>query len=180
MASQKYRIFPNKVELFKFFGQFNKEINISVSSRLPVNGLALGNKMQAYRNYPEFFSALAELTGQDIDAKSSTFRMGNYIVFWNKTEDSKVVLNPVVFSEVPTEVKDKDGEVIAQQTIVNPEPTNPQLEAILLEAKALNDEEDKAGSRARLIEFAAKHNIVLKGNKSFSTFMTEFESALKA
>ncbi|QGZ16293.1 hypothetical protein Hena1_01430 [Erwinia phage Hena1] len=181
MANQNYKIFPNKVELFKFFGQFNKDINVSVSARLPLNGLAIGSKMQAFRSYPEFFSALAELTGQDLDTKASTLRMGNYIVFWNKTEDDKELPGPVIFSDVPTQIKDKDGEIIAEQTIEKqPEDTNPQIEALLVEAAALNNEEDKAGSKAKLVELAAEHNIVLKGNKSFSTFLAEFEAALKA
>lgn len=44
MANQNYRIFPNKVELFKFFGAYIPELNISASSRLPLNGFVLVSK----------------------------------------------------------------------------------------------------------------------------------------
>lgn len=178
MANQNYKIFPNKVELFKFFGKYNKDINVSASSRLPLNGLALGKKMLAYRTFSEFFESLAELTGLDIDAKASTIRMGTYIVFFNSPVDlpgeSIVVAEPKV-------IKNKDGEVLSETVVVTPETdTNPAITAILLEAAALNDEGDKAGSKAKLIEFAKSKNIDLKGNKGFDKLLADFEAALKA
>ena len=48
MANQNYRIFPNKVELFKFFGAYIPELNISASSRLPLNGFVLGKQMKVF------------------------------------------------------------------------------------------------------------------------------------
>lgn len=178
MANQNYKIFPNKVELFKFFGKYNSEINVSASSRLPLNGLALGTKLQAFRTFAEFFAALAELTGLDVDAKASTLRMGTYIVFFNSPID---LSGEAVVKAEPTIVKDGKGDVIAESVVVTPETdTNPAITAILLEAAALNDEADKAGSKAKLIEFAESKNIVLKGNKGFDKLLADFEAALKA
>lgn len=178
MANQNYKIFPNKVELFKFFGKYNSEINVSASSRLPLNGLALGTKMQAFRTFSEFFSALAELTGLDVDAKASTIRMGTYIVFFNSP-----IAPPgeAVVKAEPAVVKDDKGEVIAESVVVNPETeTDPAIAAILVEAATLNDEADKAGSKAKLVEFAKSKNIDLKGNKGFDKLLADFEAALKA
>ncbi|UYL84849.1 hypothetical protein pEaSNUABM55_00051 [Erwinia phage pEa_SNUABM_55] len=178
MANQNYKIFPNKVELFKFFGKYNDTINVGASARLPINGLAIGNKMQAYRTFPEFYAALAELTGLDIDTKASTVRMGTYIIFFNKEQD--LPGSEVVAAE-PIVAKNEDGEIIGESVVQPPqEDTNPSIEAILIEAAALNDEDDKQGSKAKLIDFAASKNIVLKGNKGFDKLLADFEAALKA
>lgn len=178
MANQNYKIFPNKVELFKFFGKYNDKINVSASARLPMNGMALGNKMQAYRTFSEFYAALSELTGLDIDTKASTTRMGTYIIFFNKEQglpgSEVVVAEPVV-------AKNEDGEIIGESAVQPPqEDTDPSIEAILVEAAALNDGDDKQGSKAKLIEFAASKNIVLKGNKGFDKLLADFETALKS
>lgn len=158
MSKQQYKVFPNKVELFKFFGKYNDSINVSASSRLPMNGLAIGKQMKAFRTYPEFFGALAELSGLDIDAKASTLRMGTYIVFFNKEPDA-VPATPLLSMEVSQPAKDV-GEILKQ-------------------AAALNDEEDKAGSKARLIEFALEKGVTLKSNKGFDKLLIDFESSLK-
>ena len=177
MANQEYKIFPNKVELFKFFGKYNDTLNVSASARLPMNGLAIGTKLQAFRTSIEFYAALAELSGLDIDTKGSTQRMGTYIVFFNKS--AELSGDSVVKSE-PTVVKNDDGDVIGESVVVNQEHSDPSIEAILIEAAALNDESDKQGSRTKLIDFAASKNIVLKGNKGFDKLLADFEAALKA
>lgn len=177
MANQNYKIFPNKVELFKFFGKYNSDINVNASARLPLNGLALGSKLQAYRTFSEFFAALAELSGLDIDSKASTIRMGTYIVFFNSPID---LPGEIVLKSDPVVVKNEEGEVIAESVVSSSVESTPSIDAILLEAAALNDEADKAGSRARLIDFAASKNISLKGNKGFDKLIADFEAALKA
>lgn len=177
MANQLYKIFPNKVELFKFFGKYNDTINVSASARLPLNGLAIGTKMQAFRTFPDFYQALADLSGLDIDTKASTLRMGTYIVFFKEGTD---LSGPSVVKSEPVLVKNEDGAVISESVVVTPETVDPTIEALLKEAEALNDEADKAGSKAKLIEFAASKNIVLKGNKGFDKLLADFEAALKA
>lgn len=161
MAKQEYKVFPNKVELFKFFGKYNETINVSASARLPLNGLAIGNKMKAFRTYPEFFAALAELSGLDVDTKASTLRLGTYIVFFNKELDATPE-TPLLTMDIPqTEEKPK-----------------VDIDAIMREAEALNDEEDKAGSKAKLIEFALTHGVTLKGNKGFDKLLIDLKEAL--
>lgn len=177
MANQNYKIFPNKVELFKFFGKYNDTINVGASSRLPLNGLAIGTKMQAFRTFSEFFAALADLSGLDVDTKASTIRMGTYIVFFNKPID---LPGEAIVKTESNVIKNDEGIIVAESVVVNPVESNPAIDAILIEAAALNDEADKAGSRAKLIEFAASKNIALKGNKGFDKLLVDFESALKA
>lgn len=177
MANQNYKIFPNKVELFKFFGKYNDKINVSASARLPMNGLALGNKMQAYRTFQEFYAALAELTGLDIDTKSSTTRMGTYIIFFNKDKDLSEKAE-----EKKADIKSVDGESPAEsiENDNSQQDNTLEIQKVLAEAAQFNDEEDKQGSKAKLIEFAASKNISLKGNKGFEKLLADFETALKS
>jgi len=162
MAKQEYKVFPNKVELFKFFGKYNETINVSASARLPLNGLAIGNKMKAFRTYPEFFAALAELTGLDVDTKASTLRMGTYIVFFNKELDAPPE-TPLLTMDIP--------QIEERQKV--------DIDAILKEAEAFNDEGDKAGSKAKLIEFALTHGVTLRGNKGFEKLIVDFKDSLE-
>lgn len=176
MANQNYRIFPNKVELFKFFGAYIPELNISASSRLPLNGFAIGKQMRAFRSFMEFFQELADLSGLPVDTKASTLRMGNFIVFFNGE------ITPP--SDVKSSVaKQKIEETVVAQVIEDNakanEQVNPDVKAIIAEASALLDETDKKGSKDRLAEFAANKGITLSKSKTFENMLADFESALK-
>lgn len=170
MANQNYRIFPNKVELFKFFGAYIPELNISASSRLPLNGFAIGKQLKAFRSFMDFFQALADLSGLPVDTKASTLRMGNFIVFFNG-------------DITPPGVKSKVKESVVEQTVEDNaevvEPAKVDVKAIIAEASTLLDEADKKGSKDRLAEFAASKGITLSKSKTFENMLADFESALK-
>lgn len=54
------------------------------------------------------------------------------------------------------------------------------VEAILQQAAALEDEADKRGSKDALEAFAKTHGVELTKNKTFANMMVDFEAALKA
>lgn len=165
MANQNYRIFPNKVELFKFFGAYAPQLNAAVSARLPLNGLCVGTQHKAFRNTVEFFTALAELSGLDVDAQHSTIRMGSYIVFFNKDIPSPNSMGKVVDAKI-VEMQDKKDD--------------KDIDLILEEAMSLNDEADKKGSKDRLVEFALSKGVTLTKNKSFEKMIADLKSELEA
>lgn len=173
MANQNYRIFPNKVELFKFFGAYIPELNISASSRLPLNGFVLGKQMKAFRSFMEFFQELADLSGLPVDAKTSTLRMGNFIVFFNGdiTPPKPVKVRPKAEETVVEQVVEDNTEIIETGSV--------GVKALLAEASALLDEADKKGSKDKLAEFAANKGVTLSKSKTFENMLADFESALK-
>ena len=173
MANQNYRIFPNKVELFKFFGNYSGDLNVGVSSRLPMNGICIGKEHKAFRTTVEFFKALGELTGLDVDAEHSTIRMGTYIVFFNSP-----LPNPNRRGKAIQAVVGPQGEE-AKVEQVTTETKSASYEAILAEAAALNDDSDKKGSKDKLADLAATKGITLTKNKSFENMMADFKTALE-
>lgn len=171
MANQNYRIFPNKVELFKFFGTYAPDLNVGVSARLPLNGFCVGKEHKAFRNSVEFFKALAEISGLDVDAEHSTLRMGTYIVFFNSALPNPNRRGKAVEATVAPKVEDVKAEVV--------EVKSASYEAILTQAEALNDEADKKGSKDKLADLAATKGITLAKNKSFENMMADFKAALE-
>ncbi len=180
MANQNYRIFPNKVELFKFFGIYAEDLNVGVSSRLQPNTFCVGKEQKAFRSSVDFFKALGELSGLDVDYNASTSRMGTYIVLFNSpipnpNRRGKKVEATVGNTQVVTEGK---NETVTVDTLTEGSKS-ASYEAILTEAKALNDDSDKKGSKDKLAELALTKGITLTKNKSFENMMADFEAALK-
>lgn len=173
MANQNYRIFPNKVELFKFFGMYAPDLNVGISSRLPMNGFCVGTEHKAFRTSIDFFKALAEISGLDVDAEHSTLRMGTYIVFFNSA-----LPNPNRRGKTVEATVGPKGETVNIEP-VNEETKSASYEAILAEAAALNDESDKKGSKDKLADLAATKGITLTKNKSFENMMADFKTALE-
>lgn len=171
MANQNYRIFPNKVELFKFFGSYAPELNVGVSARLPLNGFCVGKEHKAFRNSIDFFKALAEISGLDVDAEHSTLRMGTYIVFFNSALPNPNRRGKAVEATVAQKVDEEKAPVV--------ETKSASYEAILTEAEALNDDADKKGSKDKLADLAATKGITLAKNKSFENMMADFKAALE-
>lgn len=177
MANQNYRIFPNKVELFKFFGAYIPELNISASSRLPLNGFVLGKQMKAFRSFMEFFQELTDLSGLPVDTKASTLRMGNFIVFFNgEITPPSDVKSSVAKQKVEETVV---AQVIEDNTKAN-EQVTPNVKAIIAEASALRDDADKKGSKDKLAEFAANKGVTLSKTKTFENMLVDLEAALTA
>lgn len=176
MANQIYKIFPNKVELFKFFGIYAPELNVAISCRLPINGFAVGSVHKAFRTFPEFIGALGEMSGLDVCTRTSTFRMGTFIIFFNSAIPNPnrrgkaveaVVEAPVVVEEVAAPVvEEKAAPVI-------------DVDALVAQAAALNDEADKKGSKDKLAEFAEASGVALAKNKTFDNMLADFKAALE-
>lgn len=171
MANQNYRIFPNKVELFKFFGTYAPDLNVGVSARLPLNGFCVGTQHKAFRNSVEFFKALGEISGLDVDAEHSTLRMGTYIVFFNSP-----LPNPNRRGKAVEAIVGPKGEEVKTEEV---KVKSAGYEAILAEAEALNDEADKKASKDKLADLAATKGITLAKNKSFENMMADFKAALE-
>lgn len=83
-----------------------------------------------------------------------------------------------------------DGETTASVASQNAEPAimtmsmeeaaPDNVDAILQQAAALEDEADKSGSKVALEAFAKQHGVSLARNKTFANMMKDFEAALRA
>lgn len=171
MANQNYKIFPNKVELFKFFGTYAPELNVGISARLPMNGFALGSQHKAFRTFPDFIKALGEISGLDVDPYTSTFRMGTFIIFFNSPLPNPRRRGQAVAATIAAPVAKEE---------VKEETPAVDHSAVLAEAAALNDESDKKGSKDKLAEFAASKGVTLLKTKTFDNMMIDFKAALEA
>lgn len=68
----------------------------------------------------------------------------------------------------------------AIMTISMEEAAPDNVDAILQQAAALEDEADKSGSKVALEAFAKQHGVSLARNKTFANMMKDFEAALRA
>ncbi|AKJ73308.1 inhibitor of prohead protease [Salmonella phage 19] len=136
-----------------------------------MNGFAVGKQHKAFRNSVEFFKALAEISGLDVDAEHSTLRMGTYIVFFNSP-----LPNPNRRGKAVEAIVGPKGEEVKTEEL---QVRSASYEAILAEAEALNDESDKKGSKDKLADLAATKGITLAKNKSFENMMADFKAALE-
>lgn len=85
---------------------------------------------------------------------------------------------------------DGNGETTAPVASQNAEPAimtmsmeeaaPDNVDAILQQAAALEDEADKSGSKVALEAFAKQHGVSLARNKTFANMMKDFEAALRA
>ena len=83
-----------------------------------------------------------------------------------------------------------DGETTASVASQNAEPAimtmsmeeaaPDNVDAILQQAAALEDEADKSGSKVALEAFAKQHGVSLARNKTFANMLKDFEAALRA
>lgn len=181
MSNLSYRIFPNKVELFKFFGQYTSELNLATSARMPFNCFAVGTEARYHRSFPEFIKALADLAGLNINVQASAYRVGSYIIFFNgdlpspHRRGATVVATPEVVNVVVEEKSAFDVESA-------PASAAPAVNVaeLLEKASALNDEADKKGSKDKLAEFADGLGITLAKNKTFENMLADFKTAVEA
>lgn len=100
---------------------------------------------------------------------------------------STVVPEPDPEPEPPVE---GGGETTASVASQNAEPAimtmsveeaaPDNVDAILQQAAALEDEADKGGSKVALEAFAKQHGVSLARNKTFANMMKDFEAALRA
>lgn len=90
----------------------------------------------------------------------------------------------------PEQPVEGDGETTASVASQNAEPAimtmsmeeaaPDNVDAILQQAAALEDEADKSGSKVALEAFAKQYGVSLARNKTFANMMKDFEAALRA
>lgn len=185
----KLRIFNNRIDFYKFLAEANPEINVSLSALLPPTEFVVGKKRFPCRTIVDFFEQIAEQTGLPIDTKASTIRMGAILLFLteNLEPDPEPEPEPDPEPEPPVE---GDGETTASVASQNAEPAimtmsmeeaaPDNVDAILQQAAALEDEADKSGSKVALEAFAKQYGVSLARNKTFANMMKDFEAALRA
>ncbi len=164
----KLRIFNNQVDFYEFLAEANPEINVGLSALLPPTEFVVGEKHFPCRTIVDFFEQIAEQTGLPIDTKASTIRMGVILLFF--TEGN---------GETTASVASQNAEpAIMTMSVEEAAPDN--VDAILQQAAALEDEADKSGSKVALEAFAKQHGVSLARNKTFANMMKDFETALRA
>lgn len=185
----KLRIFNNQVDFYEFLAESNPEINVGLSALLPPTEFVVGEKHFPCRTIVDFFEQIAEQTGLPIDTKASTIRMGVILLFLteNLEPDPEPEPEPDPEPEPPVE---GDGETTASVASQNAEPAimtmsmeeaaPDNVDAILQQAAALEDEADKSGSKVALEAFAKQYGVSLARNKTFANMMKDFEAALRA
>lgn len=82
-------------------------------------------------------------------------------------------------SETTASVASQNAEP-AIMTMSMEEAAPDNVDAILQQAAALEDEADKSGSKVALEAFAKQHGVSLARNKTFTNMMKDFEAALRA
>lgn len=117
-----------------------------------------------------------------------------YTIEWPKKRSQVLRFNltataapePEPEPEPPVEGNGEAGPTEPQGTEQDPEQaqksrsSHNDVEAILQQAAALEDEADKRGSKDALEAFAKTHGVELTKNKTFANMMVDFEAALKA
>lgn len=114
-----------------------------------------------------------------------------YTIKWSKKRSQ--VVNLGLTSTVAPEPEppvEGNGEATASVASQSAEPAimttsmeeaaPDNVDAILQQAAALEDEADKSGSKVALEAFAKQHGVSLARNKTFANMMKDFEAALRA
>lgn len=116
-----------------------------------------------------------------------------FTIKWSKKRSQVVNLGltstvaPEPEPEPPVEGNGETTAPVASQnaepaimTISMEEAAPDNVDAILQQAAALEDEADKSGSKVALEAFAKQHGVSLARNKTFANMMKDFEAALRA
>lgn len=174
----KLRIFNNQVDFYEFLAETNPEINVGLSALLPPTEFVVGEKHFPCRTIVDFFEQIAEQTGLPIDTKASTIRMGVILLFLTENLDENI-LTLQSGGETTASVASQNAEP-AIMTMSMEEAAPDNVDAILQQAAALEDEANKSGSKVALEAFAKQHGVSLARNKTFANMMKDFEAALRA
>lgn len=176
MSKQEYKVFPNRLELLKFFGKHIPALDVSVSVRIPPFMLSYEGKLIAERNLSLYYKKLAELSGLDVDIKASTQRGGTYIVFFTKQPSVEKTIPDLPLT---TDILDETKPEVTAQELVEEETTAKDINLVMEEAGKLFNLEDKKGSKDQLAAFATQYDITLSKAKTFENMLNDLESALK-
>lgn len=114
-----------------------------------------------------------------------------FTIKWSKKRSQVVNLDLTsTVAPEPEPPVEGNGETTASVASQNAEPAimtmsmeeaaPDNVDAILQQAAALEDEADKSGSKVALEAFAKQHGVSLARNKTFANMMKDFEAALRA
>lgn len=195
---RNYRVFPNKIEMLKFFGSYIPDLDVATSARLAPYMYVYKGKMVVERNFVLFLRSIEALAGLEIDETISAQRGGTYIIFFNKElprpdRRGQAVKAVVAEDKASTEevnpatdeVASEPAEVVQEE--VSPAPNaelapvsdgEQEVSKLLQAAAALNSESDKKGSKDKLAEFAAARGITLNKTKTFENMLADLKTAL--
>lgn len=187
-----YERFISEFHMLKFFGKYLPKLDVMASAKMVPGVYVYDGKVISTRNYWQFLEQMEALTDLGINFKSSTLRLSNYIVFFDKAlkDPAQFVSNstPVnTGSLLSTEVKDpviepvvklEEGEVVTIGDI-EPEAKDVNVDAVMAEAAALNTGPAKAAKQA-LEEFGIKYGASLTKSKTFDNMLEELKAHLTA
>ncbi len=132
MANQNYRIFPNKVELFKFFGTYAPDLNV-VFRPSSLNGfVSVLNKG---------LSATLLSSSRRLPRSLDLMWMNTTSAWVHTSYSSTVPPNPNRRGKAVEAIVGPKGEEVKTEEV---KVKSAGYEAILAEAEALNDEADKS------------------------------------
>lgn len=187
-----YERFISEFHMLKFFGKYLPKLDVMASAKMVPGVYVYDGKVISTRNFWQFLEQMEALTDLGINFKSSTIRLSNYIVFFDKAlkDPAQFVSNstPVnTGSLLSTEVKDpviepvvklEEGEVVTIGDI-EPEAKDVNVDAVMAEAAALNTGPAKAAKQA-LEEFGIKYGASLTKSKTFDNMLEELKAHLTA
>lgn len=187
---RNYRVFPNKIEMLKFFGSYIPDLDVATSARLAPYMYVYKGKMVVERNFVLFLRSIEQLAGLEIDETISAQRGGTYIIFFNKElprpdRRGQVLKASVAEDKKVDEQVSEPVEVVQEQTAPAPNAElapvsdgEQEVSKLLQAAAALNSESDKKGSKDKLAEFAAARGITLNKTKTFENMLADLKTAL--
>lgn len=189
-----YERFISEFHMLKFFGKYLPKLDVMASTKMVPGVYVYDGKVIATRNFWQFLEQMEALTDLGINFKSSTIRLSNYIVFFNKelkdatefvanstpVKTASLLSTQVVEPIVPVGpvVKLEEGETF---TLGDDEPAvkDVNVDAVLAEAAALNVGPAKAAKQA-LEEFGIKYGASLTKSKTFENMLEELKAHLTA
>lgn len=179
MAQERnYRVFPNKIEMLKFFGSYIPDLDVKTSARLAPFMYVYKGKVMVERNFILFLRAMEEISGLEIDESVSAMRGGSYIVFFKKEIPRPTNRGATITATVTPPVKKEEVTQPANADLAPVSEGDQNNAKIIEQALALNDESDKKGSKDKLAEFAAGMDITLNKTKTFENMIADLKTAL--
>ena len=174
MSQPEYKSFPNELYLLQFFGQYLPELDVSASARMSPFVFYYGGQHHVKKGLEDMLQFFEDRAGLGINVKASAQRGPYFIIFFNGE-----IPTPPSKTTVKTEVKQEDSIIggITTGEVVKDED-EMDIEATLLEAKALYNDADKRASKAALEAFGTKLGITLNKGKTFDGMIEELAAEL--
>lgn len=169
-----HKVFPNKLEMLRFFGSYLPKMDVATSARMPPFMYAYDGKTMITKNLFGFLAEMAEMADLKINVNASVQRGGTFILFFDGEikEPAPVQAEPTPQAEVISSV------VTTEETTDTKSLSALEIAALVEKARALYDEADKRGSKEKLVALGAEHGITLNKSKTFETMVADLEAAL--